>query len=417
MIAVTPFENQTNLERFDFLEDALQKKLVEDISRFGLLNPVVYQGSTEQALVDIEGPYDYVLSPIILSVEPELDLLVKIVNLATMDVIYEQRVRRSVDSDHYIDNLSDIVSELSFNSRSSIARDRLKALEEKIDQDALDVSELEAFECVRLSNRTLESIDPDNYKLAYSCLNTLVGENPDNATLLSHFGILTFVGARQAVFEARSFRPDISADEGLYMMRRAVEIDPENGTARFYLSEASSMNGDRAEALKHAEMGHMVNPASNSILVALSHRLIGEGQWERALSLADEVIERNPVPRGYFYHPAFVWALSNDDWEELLRVSETIEELGDHYSDVFRFLAAVANEDEELVEALRPKIVEIAMRNFDPYPDGMSTISRWTALYGAEDLVSKVQDLFIKGGVISQDGYVNEQYLASISTR
>ncbi|MEO9970225.1 MAG: hypothetical protein ABJG15_10485 [Hyphomonadaceae bacterium] len=414
MIAVTPFENQTDLERFDFLEDALQKKLVEDISRFGLLSPIVYQGSAEEALAEIDGAYDYVVSPIILSVEPELDLLVKIVNLTASEVIYEQRVRRSFDNDHYIDNLSDIVSELSSNSRASIGRDRREALEEKIDQGVLDISEVEPFECVGLSNRALGSLDPDNFKLAYTCLNTLVEEQSDNATLLSHLGVLTFVGDRQAVFEARSFRPDISADEGLDMMRRAVEIDPDNGTARFFLSEASSMNGDKTEALKHAEIGHMVSPASNSILIGLSHRLIGEGQWERALGLVDEVIERNPVPRGYFYHPVFLWALNNDDWEGLLRVSETIEELGYHYLDIFRFLAAVANEDEEMVEALRPKIVEFAMRDFDPYPDGMNTISRWTALYSTDELVSKTQNLFIKGGVISQDGYVNEHHLANV---
>ena len=391
-IAVATFENNTGIEDYDFLESALQKSLVEDLSRFSLIRPSSYEGRYEALLANPDSPHDYVISGMILSVKPSLDLYIKLVSLEDSKVLFKQRVQRANENSDYFDSLSKIVSDLSGNFaglEGVIVKRRLNDIQQTINQDTLIISNLQAFECYALMGVLLENPNPEIYRRIYSCLETSLKEDPNNSTLLSAFGWVTYIGATsyEPVLMARSVNPDINADEGAVMMQRAVDIDPNSADALQNLSAYKSMSGDIQGALKHAETAVILNPGNPDNLTWLSRCLISVGQWDRALIFAQEALDRNHDASSEYYHPFFYAALHTSDPKAMQDAADKIAALNDYYAVIFSYLAAIATKDESQIAALQPDIDVIAARN----GDNIMTVVK--ALMQSEALSEKARDL------------------------
>ena len=112
-IAIIPFTNQTDDKAYDFLEKVLQKQMAEDLSRFTLIRPLSYNKAYEALLMQGSPIYDYAITGVILGVEPEIDLYIKLIDLNNTDAIFEDRIRRAPGQTQYYDALFDMVSDLS----------------------------------------------------------------------------------------------------------------------------------------------------------------------------------------------------------------------------------------------------------------------------------------------------------------
>jgi len=316
---------------------------------------------------------------------------------------FVQRVNNNPD---YFHSLSKIVSELSGDFAGLdgvIVKARLDNIQEQINQDTLIVSNLQAFECYALLRPLLENPNPEIYERIYSCLNTLLETDPNNATLLSTFGWITYLGAtsHEPVLMARSVNPDINEDEGIAMMIRAVEIDPNNAETHQNLSAYKSIAGDVQGALQHAEMAAILNPGNPDNLAWLGRCLITVNQWDRALIYAQEALDRNSNPSAEYYRPFFYFALHKSDPKSMQEAADNLVASKDYYADIFSALAAAANDDEATLERLRPKIQVMAARN----NNDIMRIMR--AIMQSESLNMKVRKLFIKGGIIAPQGPEN----------
>jgi len=378
------------------LEGALQKQLIDDLSRFSVVRPVEYVDEWQGLLIQDDAAYDYAVSATLLSVEPEMDILIKLFNLETSSLLLERRVRRSIETTEYFQSLAGIVTELSGNALSAISDERRNVIIKQINQGDLDVSKLETFECIVMADRVFTETTPEVYAQAYTCLEALHEKKPDNVAVLTSFGSIIFVGAisYEGVFQAHSVNPDINADEGFRMVKRAVELDPNNALAQHRLSEFYKVKGDRVSALRHAELAYIANPGWSECIVNLSNRLAGEGQWVRALSLAKDARLRTPNHSADYYLTDFAWALYNGDKSKMKYLSQEISRRGHFYSDIFTFLAAVANEDEQVVSELHDKMVLYATRRNSP-----NVMIDFVALNGSEELTLRVRELFVQGGV------------------
>jgi len=279
-IAVGLFKNNTGVEDYNFLEQALQKKLVEDLSRFNLIRPTIHQGRYEA----------------IIAAGPAMNL---------------------------------------------------------------------------------------------------VQNDPNNATLLTTFGWITFVGAKsnESVLMARSINPDISAEQGYLMMQRAAEIDPTNAEAHQNLSAYHYINEDIQGALRHAELAAVLNPGNPDNLTWLSKCLTSVGQWDRAVIFAQDALDRNADPSSDYYHTFFHLGLHGSDAKAMQEAADKIAALDDYYAVVFSFLAAVATENKSQIKALRPALDAMLVRN-------NNDVSRITQQITQSAVLSaKAHELFVKGGI------------------
>ena len=397
-IAVGLFKNNTGVEDYNFLEQALQKKLVEDLSRFNLIRPTIHQGRYEAIIAAGPDENDYAISGMILSVEPTLDIYLKLIDVKNSTILFDRRIQRASRNSDYFDSISEIVSELSGNVaglEGVIVKRQLDDIQQSIEQDTLIVSNLQSFECYTLAGVLMENPNPKNYSHVYNCLENLVQHDPNNATLLTTFGWITFVGAKsnESVLMARSINPDISAEQGYLMMQRAAEIDPTNAEAHQNLSAYHYINEDIQGALRHAELAAVLNPGNPDNLTWLSKCLTSVGQWDRAVIFAQDALDRNADPSSDYYHTFFHLGLHGSDAKAMQEAADKIAALDDYYAVVFSFLAAVATENKSQIKALRPELDAMLARNNNDVSRITQQITQSAALS------AKAHELFAKGGI------------------
>ena len=77
-------------------------------------------------------------------------------------------------------------------------------------------------------------------------------------------------------------------------------------------------------------------------------------------------------------------------------------ELNHIYKDVFLFMSAVENNNQSVIEMSRPKMIEYATRR----PGNNVKMISYLALSGKEEIFSRVREVFIKGGVLDENGEV-----------
>ena len=395
-IAIIPFTNQTDNSAFSFLEKGLQKQMTEDLSRFELIRPLAYDKAYESLLTEEDPIYDYAITGVMLGVEPEIDIYIKLIDLNKTDVIFEDRIRRTPGQSQYFDALFNIVSELSGNfagMEGVIVKDRLSSIQDKIAASTDALSDLTAFECHSLIDKLLKAPSPELYETIYSCLETLLEKEPDNDTLLAAFGWITYVGAtsHEPVLMARSINPDINADKGYAMIEEAINLNPENAWAQQTLSSIKRHKGDIQGALEHAEMAVLENPANPDNLTWLGSTLAHAGDWERAMHFAQEAVDRNPKPPASYYYTFFLKGLHDNDAEAMTAAAIPFTNEDRYYAKLYSYLAAIASDDEALVKDLKPHVDALADRNDG---DIMAVIA---SRMPSKDLQQKAERLLTKG--------------------
>ena len=395
-IAIISFTNQTDDEAYGFLEQSLQKQMTEDLSRFTLIRPLSYDKAYETLLMEGQPLYDYAITGVILGVEPEIDLYIKLIDLNNMDVIFEDRIRRAPGQTQYYDALFDMVSDLSGNfagMEGVIVQERLGAIQDKIASDTKALTDLNALECNSLIDKLLEKPSPELYKTIYNCLEMLLEKDPEDDTSLASFGWLNYVGAtsHEPVLMARSINPDINTDMGFALIEKAIKINPQNSWAQQTLSSLKLYVGDIQDALKHAELAVLENPANPDNLTWLGLCLAHNGNWARAVRLTQEAMDRNPDPPVTYYYTFFLKALRDDDAVSMTEIAATFTKKENYYAKLYSYLAAVAAGDKDMAKMLKPYINELAKRNDG---DIMSVIR---SRMPSRDLQQKAQHLIIKG--------------------
>lgn len=395
-VAIIPFTNQTDNDAYGFLERSLQKQMTEDLSRFTLIRPQAYDEAYETLLKQDIPIYDYAITGVILGVEPEIDLYIKLIDLNNTDVIFEDRIRRAQGQTQYYDTLFNIVSDLSGNIagfEGVIIEESLEAIQAKIAEGTDALSDLSAFECNSLLDRLMKKPSPELYKTIYTCLETHLEKDPNDDTLLASFGWLIYVGAtsHEPVLMARSINPNISANNGYAMIEKAIGLNPENAWAQQTLSSLKLHDGDIQGALKHAELAVLENPANPDNLTWLGLCLAHGGYWDRAMSFAQEALDRNPDPSPFYYYTFFLKGLYDNDAEAMTAAAKPFLENERYYAKLYSYLAAIAANDETLARELKPHIDELAERNDG---DIMKVIA---SRMPSKDLKQKAKRLIIKG--------------------
>lgn len=395
-IAIISFTNQTDDEAYGFLEQSLQKQMTEDLSRFTLIRPLSYDKAYETLLMEGQPLYDYAITGVILGVEPEIDLYIKLIDLNNRDVIFEDRIRRAPGQTQYYDALFDMVSDLSGNfagMEGVIVQERLGTIQDKIASDTKALTDLNALECNSLIDKLLEKPSPELYKTIYNCLEMLLEKDPEDDTSLASFGWLNYVGAtsHEPVLMARSINPDINTDMGFALIEKAIKINPQNSWAQQTLSSLKLYVGDIQDALKHAELAVLENPANPDNLTWLGLCLAHNGNWARAVRLTQEAMDRNPDPPVTYYYTFFLKALRDDDAVSMTEIAATFTKKENYYAKLYSYLAAVATGDKDMAKMLKPYINGLAKRNDG---DIMSVIR---SRMPSRDLQQKAQHLIIKG--------------------
>jgi len=147
----------------------------------------------------------------------------------------------------------------------------------------------------------------------------------------------------------------------------------------------------RYPSLKHAELAVLENPANPDNLTWLGLCLAHNGNWDRAVRLTQEAVDRNPDPPVSYYYTFFLKALRDDDAVAMTEIAELFIKKENYYAKLYSYLAALAAGDKDMAKMLKPHINELAKRN----NGDIMTVIR--SRMPSKDLQQKAQHLIIKG--------------------
>ncbi|MCH7895148.1 MAG: hypothetical protein IH907_11645 [Proteobacteria bacterium] len=132
-------------------------------------------------------------------------------------------------------------------------------------------------------------------------------------------------------------------DEAEKIMRRALEIAPNNTNALHWMSHILSWQGRNKEGLEYAERAAEVDPLSSLMAMNLSYILADNSRFDEAFSLAQEVWERDP---GLF-------ELMGNLWLSMLRAGRVEDAV-----EAMRIWAVATERDEEAIERIANLFLE-----------------------------------------------------------
>lgn len=373
IVAVLPFDNLTNNPKYDNLQVGFQRQLSQDLYRFRVIKVVQIDDEDSPA----SQTANYQISGTIRSFEPEIDLVIRLTDTQTGQLIFEKQVRRGVDGPQYVDALVDISSEISgrlAGTQGAILESQMAKIKQRLGDEEFLLNQPSAFVCFSQYEDYASNITVAGHQATARCLREELERNPDDSTLLAaqgrFFTLLGYLNAnpelksRHPVFQHIEIDPDITEADGVKMAKKATKLDPGNDIALGYLADIQMGVGDISGAYMTLKQAMAANRGNPNHIANYAMILSYMGEWDEALNSANEAILRDPHPRFYYYMPHFYRAIIDQDGEQatiqLANIKDSFYNASGLYlSDILTFLTACVNKDRAVLNELRPKIQEL----------------------------------------------------------
>lgn len=394
-IIVLPFENKTMSPEYDVLEQGLQRQLASDLYQFR----VVRVSSGDSTLAEIQSDTsvntDYVITGLINTVKPNVDISINLIDVPSGTTVLTKRIMRVNESDNYFGTLVAISSELSGDFagvEGVLVKKQLQDIKSRITNTNNGGRSLGAFDCYAKFGAyfTSNGRDSDLFYRAYNCLTKAVVLYPEDGTLLASLSWLEVV---LPLITGEDDDPEATLRKALAMARKAVMIDPRNDVPYGALSAIQYQSGDLPAALISSQQGIALNRGNYVNLGYYATLLAYSGQWDEALSIAEEAIARHPHATGFYYLVPLFRAILDGNGERATFYANFFIEDDSGFKDHFCYFAALASGDDEMVAKLKPSIQAYSDKyNGDPLHGLRRNM-------GSKEIIDKLESELIKSGI------------------
>ena len=373
VVYIFPFENMTSSKMNDDLSIGLQRQLAEDLRRFRTLRIIAPKSKMQNFLMQESQSGRYTITGMILDAEDAVDLMISVFDVEKNEAIIKRRVTRSVGASGYFDILLEISSQITneFAGHEGIlVKQRLAEIEHDINHSPNHTASLTGLHCLAKFHDDGIYASAETYMPVYKCLKQEVAENPQDATFLSAFAWVMFVGTvnenESDRYSIRETDPKASAKAARSLAEQAIILDPTNDTAHIILGSIKMQTGDLEGALLSTQRALNINRANPETLAFHAKFLSFDGNWKAAVPFAQESIARQPEAPSTYYWTLLIDAFLRRDVEAIRRYENKATPTGiPHYDNIFLCIAASIKGDKETVASLRPKIIEFSKEHDD----------------------------------------------------
>lgn len=366
-IVILPFHNLTGYPKYDVLGQGFQHQLGTDLSKFRVVRVVFSSQTYEEILATTNPNADYVLEGTFLSVENEIDLLIKLRNVKSGKTITQHRIKEKSGDDSYFNALANISANLSMQYAGRIgviAKDSLANLKQEMETSNKTSLNLKAFECLSLFYRFEEDKTLENFNHAAPCLEHQVSQNGADSSLYAALAWITvYASPRTELFKNIPNPEKYSLQRALELAEQAIAIDPSNSIAHNYVALIQWRLGHPNAAIMSIRRSIQLNPADASNLSNLAQFLCYTGDWENGLEASREAIRLNPNAQYWYYTPLFARAVLDRDGEKADLYAQKHFGVGGSDGATFALIAASINEDENKIEVLKPLVEKYAIEH------------------------------------------------------
>lgn len=366
-IAILPFQNLTSDPSKDVFKQGFQHQLGTDLSRFRAIRVVYSDLQFEEIFAQKMPIADYVLEGTFLSIENEIDLLIKFINVKTGQTITQHRVKRKSDDDSYYNALANISSSLSgqyAGQDGALVKESLKEIRLELDLENHRHKDMKAFECLSLFHMFEANKSKENFDHAAKCLPYQVSQNETDSSLLAAFAwITTYGNFETGLLKEYPVKEDYSLTKALELAEKAVALNPGDSLAYGYVALIQWRMGRKEAAIQSMRRSIQLNPAASANLANLGHFLSFTGDWENGFKASRKAIAQTPNAPYWYFTPLFMRAVLDGNAKDATHYSQKIGIVKGRDGTTYLIIAAHIAGDTQTVNKLKPVIETYAAKH------------------------------------------------------
>ena len=359
-IAILPFQNLTSDPSKDVFKQGFQHQLGTDLSRFRAIRVVYSDLQYEEILAQKMPIADYVLEGTFLSIENEIDLLIKFINVKTGQTITQHRVKRKSGDDSYYNALAGISSSLSgqyAGQDGDLVKESLKEIRLELDLENHRHKDMKAFECLSLFHTFESNKSVENFEHASQCLPYQVIQNKTDSTLLAALAWITTYGSSETgLLKEYPVKGDYSLTKALELAEKAVALNPGDSLAYGYVALIQWRMGRKEAAIQSMRRSIQLNPAASANLANLGHFLSFTGDWDNGLQASRKAIAQTPNAPYWYFTPLYMRAVLDKNAKDAVFYSQKIGTVKGADGSAYLIIAAHIAGDTQTVNRLKPVI-------------------------------------------------------------
>ena len=243
-IVVLPFENITGDDMYDNLESQFQRQIVRDLYAFDLFKVANADAQPSDIISDENSSYSYIITGSLISLQPELKVFTKLIDVKTGEVITEKQFTNTEKQYDYFASIAKISAELATafaSHRGIIMQENMDKIEKRMEMNTLEGNNLTAFECFSLFEQVYLKQSASIYNKAWDCVHAELEKNPYDATIMAAKAILyrdaAYMNQNPAIKSKLGFYskldldPNITTEMSTNLARKAADMAPNNDFA------------------------------------------------------------------------------------------------------------------------------------------------------------------------------------------
>lgn len=376
-VAVLPFRNLTGDPSNDVFQTGLQLQVASDLQRFGTVKAFALDAPEMRGG---QVPARYYIGGTVLEIAGEMDVFVFLTDAETGRSALSRRIREpradtGEPGDYYtvLTRLSRAVSGHMAGHYGGIETAEQIRMVAEAGLD--DERGMEGFRCIALSQVFRRTRTLEDHRRAMSCLDAHLKTHPEDGLVTAHKALVAFHSLPEmGLMDTRSLDWSTTAGEVLALARRAVSLAPGSDAAHAIRGTILSSFGDAREAIASLRRAADLNPGNPTIHGLLALALMGEDRWEEAARVADRAVAISAEPEPFFYLPAFLVALAEDDIGTALATASEVARTRAPWAPTIELVAAdLAGKGGEL-RALRREVRAYAEAHGG---DALAGLRRW----------------------------------------
>ena len=318
VIAVLPFDNLSSNPEDDYFSDGLTEDIITELSRFTDMDVLSrnstfqYKGKPVKAqTVGRELGASYMLEGSVRRGGDRVRVTAQLIDTNRGDHVWAERYDRKLED---IFAVQDELTQQIAAAMGLTVQDAV--LETSVHKTA---SDLDAYDMILRARRFAAELTPAVHARTRDLLETAIALDP--AYSRAHAMLADVYLAEYRIdFNPRPQPLERAFEEAT----RAVELDPRNAYAHFWLAATYYFRRQIERFDAEAERAEQLNPNDSELLADLGHYHVVRGNIERGMELTRHAMRLNPLHPGWYYF-TFAFAYCGlGDFEQALLESAKI---------------------------------------------------------------------------------------------
>jgi adenylate cyclase len=304
VIAVLPFDNMSGDPEQEYFADGITEDITTRLSRFYDLAVIArnsafqYKGKAVNVqTVAKELGVDFVVEGSVRKSEGRVRVTAQLLEANGATHVWANSWDRELSTR----NVFDIQDEVTNAIVGAIAGVHGAVARTAAVQSRQQPMNLDSYECVLRTFVYERQFSGEAYRIAKSCLEEILANEPDYVDAVSAFAMIATDGYTMGWGMSDEERDEMLV-QALTAGHKAIALAPDDARGHLYLAYAEAAAGNAREFHVHAERAMELNPNDADVMGNVGAMMAFSGEYDYGLALIEKAILLNPHHPEWWYY-------------------------------------------------------------------------------------------------------------------